>query len=83
MAALVRFVVVGLRERRTRAFVPVRLGPGRFLALGLEFQLASDILRTAIAPTLREIAELAAIIAVRQLVGLGLRPAGAATTDEK
>ncbi|MFI7070731.1 hypothetical protein COO58_13815 [Micromonospora sp. WMMA1996] len=65
MAALVRFVVVGLRERRTRAFVPVRLGLGRFLALGLEFQLASDILRTAIAPTLREIAELAAVAAIR------------------
>jgi uncharacterized membrane protein len=45
--------------------VPVRLGLGRFLALGLEFQLASDILRTAIAPTLREIAELAAVAAIR------------------
>ncbi|WFE39825.1 DUF1622 domain-containing protein [Micromonospora sp. WMMD998] len=65
MTALVRFVVVGLRDRRTRAFVPVRLGLGRFLALGLEFQLASDILRTAIAPTLREIGELAAVAAIR------------------
>ncbi|MDO3700179.1 DUF1622 domain-containing protein [Micromonospora sp. C28SCA-DRY-2] len=65
MVALVRFVVVGLRDRRSRAFVPVRLGLGRFLALGLEFQLASDILRTAIAPTLREIAELAAVAAIR------------------
>ena len=45
--------------------MPVRLGLGRFLALGLEFQLASDILRTAIAPTLREIGELAAIAAIR------------------
>lgn len=65
MVALVRFVVVGLRDRRTRAFVPVRLGLGRFLTLGLEFQLASDILRTAIAPTLPEIAELAAVAAIR------------------
>ena len=65
MVAFVRFVVVGLRERRTESFVPVRLGLGRFLALGLEFQLASDILRTAIAPTLREIAELAAVAAIR------------------
>jgi uncharacterized membrane protein len=64
-AAFVRFVVVGLRDRRTESFVPVRLGLGRFLALGLEFQLASDILRTAIAPTLREIAELAAVAAIR------------------
>jgi uncharacterized membrane protein len=65
MLAFVRFVVAGLRTRRTRSFVLVRLGLGRYLALGLEFQLASDILRTAIAPTLREIAELAAIVAIR------------------
>lgn len=60
-----RFVLVGLRTRQAEAFVPVRLGLGRFLALGLEFQLAGDILRTAIAPTLREIGELAAIAAIR------------------
>ncbi|MER7459267.1 DUF1622 domain-containing protein [Micromonospora sp. NPDC126480] len=65
MVALVRFVVVGLRDRRSRAFVPVRLALGRFLVLGLEFQLASDILRTAIAPTLLEIAELAAVATIR------------------
>lgn len=65
MVAFVRFVVAGVRDRRADSFVPVRLGLGRFLALGLEFQLASDILRTAIAPTLREIAELAAIAAIR------------------
>ncbi|MDX6740898.1 DUF1622 domain-containing protein [Actinocorallia sp. A-T 12471] len=59
------FVVAAVRERNSAAFVPVRLGLGRFLALGLEFQLASDILRTAIAPTLREIGELAAIAAIR------------------
>jgi uncharacterized membrane protein len=65
MVAFARFVVAGLRDRRTESFVPVRLGLGRFLALGLEFQLASDILRTAIAPTLREIGELAAVAAIR------------------
>ena len=43
----------------------VRLGLGRYLALGLEFQLASDVLRTAVAPTLREIGELAAVAAIR------------------
>jgi uncharacterized membrane protein len=65
MVAFVRFVIAGIRDGRTESFVPVRLGLGRFLALGLEFQLASDILRTAIAPTLREIAELAAVAAIR------------------
>ncbi|MEU8230449.1 DUF1622 domain-containing protein [Actinoplanes sp. NPDC048967] len=65
MVAFIRFVIVAIRDRRTESFVPVRLGLGRFLALRLEFQLASDILRTAIAPTLREIAELAAVAAIR------------------
>ena len=35
-----RFVVEGLRHRDPEVFVDVRLGLGRFLALGLEFQLA-------------------------------------------
>ena len=65
LVAFVRFVVVGVRERRAASFVRVRLDLGRMLALGLEFQLASDILRTAIAPTLREIGELAAVAAIR------------------
>jgi uncharacterized membrane protein len=62
--AFVRFVAT-LGRRRADAFVPIRLDLGRFLALGLEFQLASDILRTAIAPTFREIGELAAVAAIR------------------
>lgn len=63
--AFVRFVVVGVRERQVGSFVKVRLDLGRMLALGLEFQLASDILRTAVAPTLTEIGELAAVAAIR------------------
>ena len=38
---------------------------GRFLALGLEFQLASDVLRTAIAPSFEELGKLAAVAAIR------------------
>lgn len=63
--AFVRFVVTGFRHRSAYAFTPVRLGLGRFLALGLEFQLASDILRTAIAPSFREIGQLAAVATIR------------------
>ncbi|RBY76439.1 hypothetical protein DQ238_17260 [Geodermatophilus sp. TF02-6] len=63
--AFVRFVYAGLRERSTSAFVPVRLTLGRFLALGLEFQLASDVLRTAVAPSFRELGQLAAVAAIR------------------
>ena len=65
LVAFVRFAIVAGRDRRPAAFVPVRLDLGRFLALGLEFQLASDVLRTAIAPTFRAIGELAAIAAIR------------------
>ncbi|MGY1708982.1 DUF1622 domain-containing protein [Geodermatophilus sp. SYSU D00758] len=63
--AFARFVWVGLTRRTAAAFVPVRLTLGRSLALGLEFQLASDILTTAVAPTFEEIAKLAAIATIR------------------
>lgn len=43
----------------------VRLRLGRWLAVALEFELAADILRTAIAPTWTEIGQLAAIAAIR------------------
>ncbi len=54
-----------LPRRNPDAFVPVRLALGRFLALGLEFQLASDVLRTAIAPSFPELGKLAAVAAIR------------------
>jgi uncharacterized membrane protein len=63
--AFARFLKVGVQRRDTRSFVPVRLSLGRFLALGLEFQLASDILTTAVAPSFEEIAKLAAIATIR------------------
>ena len=43
----------------------LRLGLGRWLAVALEFELAADILRTAISPTWQEIGMLAAIAAIR------------------
>jgi len=65
VVAFVRFVVIGLRHRNPDVFVPVRLVLGRFLALGLEFQLAADILRTAVAPSFRELGQLAAVATIR------------------
>lgn len=64
LVAIVQFVLV-LPRRDAEAFVPVRLSLGRFLALGLEFQLASDVLRTAIAPSFQELGKLAAVAAIR------------------
>lgn len=64
MIAIVRFAVALLR-RNADQFSAVRLTLGRFLALGLEFQLAADILRTAISPSYDQIGKLAAIAAIR------------------
>jgi uncharacterized membrane protein len=67
--AFVQFLRVGLARRQggraREPFVAIRLSLGRFLALGLEFQLAGDVLRTAIAPSFSEIGQLAAIAAIR------------------
>ncbi|WP_445632550.1 DUF1622 domain-containing protein [Nostoc sp. DSM 114161] len=46
----------------------VRLQLGRVLALGLEFTVASDILRTAVAPTRQDILNLGAIVLLRTLL---------------
>jgi len=45
--------------------VELRLSLGRWLALALEFALAADILRTAVAPSWRDIGQLAAIAVLR------------------
>ncbi|MER7131130.1 DUF1622 domain-containing protein [Streptosporangium saharense] len=62
--AFVRFVVAALRGNGD-GFVTVRLFLGRFLALGLEFQLAGDVLRTAVSPSFAQIGQLAAIATIR------------------
>jgi uncharacterized membrane protein len=64
LVAIVKFAVA-LARRNIGEFSSVRLTLGRFLALGLEFQLASDVLRTAISPSFEEIGKLAAIAAIR------------------
>ncbi|MCA3554547.1 DUF1622 domain-containing protein [Aestuariivirga sp.] len=51
----------------------VRLRLGRWLALALEFLLAADILRTAVAPSWSEIGELAAIAAIRTALNFFLQ----------
>ena len=64
--AVVRSVPLFLRRGLPQqAKVDVRLGLGRWLALGLEFALAADILRTAVAPTWHDIGQLAAIAVLR------------------
>ncbi|CAA9524319.1 MAG: hypothetical protein AVDCRST_MAG85-3093 [uncultured Solirubrobacteraceae bacterium] len=49
-----------------------RLSLARALLLGLEFEVAADVLATAIAPTFTEIGKLAAVAAIRTVLGLVL-----------
>ena len=51
----------------------IRLKLGRWLALSLEFALAADILRTAVAPTWDEIEKLAAIAVLRTALNFFLQ----------
>ncbi|VEG54007.1 Protein of uncharacterised function (DUF1622) [Mycolicibacterium aurum] len=67
IVAIVKFVVA-LGRRDINQFSSVRLSLARFLVLGLEFQLAADVLRTAISPSFEEIGKLAAIAAIRTLL---------------
>ncbi len=64
---------ISVRDRDTASFVMVRLDLGRFLTLGLEFQLAGDVLRTAISPSFSDIGQLAAIAAIRTALNWTLR----------
>ncbi len=51
----------------------VRLRLGRWLTVALEFELAADILRTAVTPTWNEIGQLAAIVVLRTVLNFFLQ----------
>ena len=67
LLAFAAWLLSELRLRRV-SYERVRLVLGRFLALGLEFQLGSDILGTAVSPTYAEIGKLGAIAAIRTIL---------------
>ena len=68
ISRLARRIIRGDASRLTQE----RLVLGRFLTLALEFQLAADVLATAIAPTWQEIGELAAIAVIRTALNFSL-----------
>src|SRR5919112_4092435 len=74
VGVVVTFAAYVLSELRVRPrpYEAIRLLLGRFLALGLEFQLASDILGTAVSPTFSEIGKLGAIAAIRTILNFFL-----------
>jgi uncharacterized membrane protein len=63
-AVVVRMVRQTHRERHV-SFTETRFILARYLALALEFQLAADVLETAILPEWTKIGQLAAIAAIR------------------
>jgi uncharacterized membrane protein len=60
--------VQSLLRIRERSTAEIRLSLGSYLALGLEFQIGSDILATAVAPTIEEVVLLAAIVVIRTVL---------------
>lgn len=60
--------IVSRSRKHVDATEEIRLKLGRVLALGLEFTVASDILRTAVAPTRQDILNLGAIVLLRTLL---------------
>lgn len=58
-------VIHSLRSPQQRSYNEIRLTFARFLAIALEFQVAADILSTAVAPSWDQIGKLAAIATIR------------------
>jgi uncharacterized membrane protein len=66
--ATVVIYLLSLFGIRKRSYTEIRLFLGRYLVLGLEFQLASDILSTAVSPTFAELEILAFIVVIRTVL---------------
>ena len=72
-ATLMALALFVRRNSLPEAKEHVRLRLGRWLALGLEFESAADILRTAVAPAWNEIGQLAAIVVPRTVLNYFLQ----------
>jgi len=85
IGALLAFIMVVRAFRhalRPSAFTVARLTLGSYLVLGLEFQLAADVLKTAVAPSFTEIGQLAAIAGIRTVLNYFLEKEIAAEKAE-
>lgn len=83
-AILVSFAAIQATLRAFPLFIPrstplgdeieiIRLRLGRWLTLAIEFELAADILRTAVTPTWNDIGQLAAIVVLRTVLNYFLQ----------
>jgi uncharacterized membrane protein len=75
LGAVWRSVMIwlGRAENVEAGIEALRLRLARWLAVALEFTLAADILRTAVAPSWDDIGKLAAIAALRTLLNFFLQ----------
>lgn len=65
LAVALRGLAAHWLERRRDDFNPVRLAFARYLAMALEFQLAADILSTAVSPSWDQLGKLAVVAVIR------------------
>lgn len=75
LTGVVRAVLQQVRNRfrlDVACLASLRSGLIQTLVMGLEFQLAADVLKTATSPTLNQVAVLAALIGLRIALGLVL-----------
>jgi uncharacterized membrane protein len=85
LQALMRVVSLAVTTGQDlRAAKTIWLGFAAWIVLSLEFALAADIIRTAIAPTWQDIGQLAAIAAIRTALNYYLeKDIGAVTGKEE
>ena len=83
-AIIIGFAAIEATLRAFPLFVPrptpprdeieiIRLRLGHWLTLAIEFELAADILRTAVTPTWNDIGQLAAIVVLRTVLNFFLQ----------
>ncbi len=65
MAAAIYIFIRTIISKQTTNYSKLRIILGRFLIVALEFQLAGDIVGTAVSPSWEDIAQLAAIALIR------------------
>jgi uncharacterized membrane protein len=64
---IIQYLLVCVR-RECAEMRPLRIRLGQAMVMGIEFQVAADVLKTALAPTWNDILLLAALIALRTVL---------------
>ncbi len=68
MRAMIEYLKICFRRYNANAIAGLRIRLGQSMVIGLEFQVAADILKTGISPDWQDILVLAATIALRTIL---------------